>query len=184
MKSAVVAVLAVVGCAKSAPPATGWNVADYWKQAEAAARAWHDDAELVLIAAGATDVNGVSHLETLDAHLRFEYRSQVDLVKTAAERVGASAGRPPNCLFSVYIHAQRTQVSTGMRTGDCAGPRLGPVKCTVTRIWQRALAQGAPAIALANIELDLSGAVRRWRFVIVDHASKQPLFDENFDDDC
>lgn len=184
MVLAMLAVLAVVGCAKRVPSATGWAVTDYWSQAEAAAHAWHDDAELVLIHADATDAKGVSHLETPNARLRFEYRSQVDLAKTAAERVGVSAGRPPNCLFAVYIHDRRTQVSTGMRTGDCAGPRLGPVRCTIARIWQRARDRGAPASARANIELELSGEVRRWRFVILDPASQQPVVDTQFDDDC
>ena len=174
----------IIGCAKRASSTTGWEVAEYWHQAEAAAHAWQLDAELVLIHADATDAQGVSHLETPNARLRFEYRTQVDLAKTAAERVGVSAGRPPNCLFAVYIHDQRTQVSTGMRTGDCAGPRLGPVRCTIARIWQRARDRGAPASARANIELGLSGEVRHWRFVIIDPANQQPVLDAQFADDC
>ncbi len=177
------AVVVLLGCSPSRPVA-GWDVAAYWQRADLTARAWHDDAELVLIAADATDARGIAHLETPNAHLRFEYRSQIDLAQTARERVGVSAGRPANCLFSVYIHDQRTQVSTGMRTGDCAGPRLGPVRCTIARIWERAIERGAPSSALANLELHLSGEVRRWRFVILDRASSKPMVDETFDDDC
>jgi hypothetical protein len=179
----VLALALALGCS-ARPPPTGWDVAAYWQQADAAARAWHGDAELVLVTADATDAKGNAHLETPKARLRFEYRSQVDLAQTAREHVGVSAGRPANCLFSLYIHDQRAHLSTGMRTGDCAGPRLGPVRCTVARIWERAIAKGAPASALANLELHLSGELRRWRFVILDRASNQPVVDETFADDC
>jgi len=83
-------------------------------------------------------------------------------------------------LFASYIHDQRTQLSTGMRTGDCAGPRLGPVKCSIVQIWRRAIAKGSPTLGVANIEMHLSGTVRRWRFTKSDHG----LVDETFEDDC
>ncbi|GEM_PF-2734080 len=170
--------LAFVGCSQSG--ATGWDTSSYWKQAETTAHAWQQDAELVLLIADATDAKGIAHLEAPSARLRFEYRSQVDLAKTAAEQVGVSAGRPANCLFASYIHDKRTQLSTGMRTGDCAGPRLGPVKCSIVQIWKRAIAKGSPTVGVANIEMHLSDTVRRWRFTKTDHG----LVDETFDDNC
>ncbi len=178
MNHAIFAVFAVGACSQSSAP--GWNTSTYWRQAETAAHAWQADAELVLLVADATDANGIAHLEAPSARLRFEYRSQVDLAKTAEEQVGVSAGRPANCLFASYIHDRRTQLSTGMRTGDCAGPRLGPVKCSIAQIWKRAIAKGAPTMGTANIEMHLSGTVRRWRFTKTDHGQ----VDENFDDDC
>ena len=170
--------LALVACSQNSAP--GWDTATYWRQAESAAHAWQADAELVLLIADATDAKGIAHLEAPSARLRFEYRSQVGLAKTAAEQVGVSAGRPANCLFASYIHDQRTQLSTGMRTGDCAGPRLGPVKCSIVQIWKRAIAKGSPTVGVANIEMHLSGTVRRWRFTKSDHG----LVDETFEDDC
>ncbi len=168
------ALILLVAC--SPPPPRAWEVAAYNAKADAAARAWHDDAELVLLIADRVDAQGMAHLDAT-SKLKFEYRSQADLEKTRAEHVGVSAGRPPNCLFAQYIHDRRTQLSSGMRTGDCAGPRLGPVRCTVQQVWTRAVAKGAPAGGTANLELHLSGDRRRWRFVAPDR-------DLSFDDDC
>jgi len=48
------------------------------------------------------------------------------------------------------------------------------------QIWKRAIAKGSPTVGVANIEMHLSGTVRRWRFTKSDHG----LVDETFEDDC
>jgi hypothetical protein len=83
-------------------------------------------------------------------------------------------------------------IRTNRNTG-CYGTALaGPLRCTVAKLWQRAIAKGAPNPA--TIRLDTAAAAppelparRIWTFEIVDNVTDGPskkLFAATFDDDC
>jgi hypothetical protein len=63
----------------------------------------------------------------------------------------------------------------------CLGIGAGTgVRCTVIQIWQRALADGAPANAVAKIST--IGGIG-WTFAI-DDAPRDVHFSRSYDDDC
>jgi hypothetical protein len=62
---------------------------------------------------------------------------------------------------------------------ECKEPLLGPPKCTTQQIWKKALAQGAPPNAVAEIGYRGWDNKARWYFDI-----KGTKFSEMYDDDC
>ena len=61
-----------------------------------------------------------------------------------------------------------------------------PIRCTISQVWQRAIAAGAPPPSLADIVLGLEVGhpTRAWKFEIKDRAKGTVVFTKTFADDC
>jgi hypothetical protein len=67
---------------------------------------------------------------------------------------------------------------------ECLDSLPEPAKCSVAAIWRRALSDGAPHPAFADLRLEPHGRARRWTFEITDHAKEQTVFRKSYPDDC
>jgi hypothetical protein len=183
--AAVAIVVNVRNCAaKQDRMQNGWNVASYLAEATSDAVRWHSDAELVELTADYTDAQGNAHLENGDSTFSFTFQS----LAAAASNTGAGGqlGAAPSkkrtyCQLNEYIHNRRPQLSDGLRDGACTDRQ--PIRhCDVVQIWQRAIAQGAPKDALADIDYDATG----WRFKITDRSvmPNKTIIKLRLPDDC
>ncbi|MFT3693006.1 MAG: hypothetical protein QM831_07685 [Kofleriaceae bacterium] len=152
----------------------GWNVQHYLDEAIGD----RPDAQLYRIAVEYVDADGNAWLD-MDSTFSFEFAKRGG--GGPHVQLGARAAKPDTCGIHVYIHHARTQLSSGLVDGPCDLPDLPPLRCKVTDVWKRAIALGAPANALARIDLDH----RTWRFEIVDREHHDKVvFTHEWSDDC
>jgi hypothetical protein len=176
----------------------GWDVSRYLAQAIELARATEPDAELQDVYADFVDSAGRAQLTLPRARLIFGFRSpRLSTDPPPPERLGMPGPRRQDrCQIVVEIKRQDTSLSTHQRepSGPTCGTSLpGAPRCSVVQIWQRAIAKGAPASALADIRLrsratESGTASRAWELTITDRSGGPSggvtVFRSAFDDDC
>ncbi len=171
--------------------AAGWDVQQYLAEAVADATSQWSDAELMKITADYVDSTGRAQLDVDGARLSYWFRSPSRAQPPdPPSRIGLPAPtRTKPCQLRERIHYKGdTSLSSDTQTDSspgCGASVPGPLRCTVREIWQRAIAKGAPASALASIWLRTEGdpPKRTWHFEINDatHAHDVRV---RFDDDC
>ena len=174
------------------------------------AQAWADDAELIGLTGSFVDPSGRSHLSA-SGSWDFRFRSPShQKARSARVQKPVPGARPtsaqgPSCRYDYDVSYQsagaggtRHFISYDGRevfpdrhdvSPDwvCRESLPGPPRCSIAAVWQRALRQGAPNPALADIELTTTGGVRQWSFKIRDRSGPvqpKPLFKLIFADDC
>jgi len=144
--------------------------------------------------AGSVDPDGKVHPE-LRGSLRLELSSASHPPSNEKPILGAPAPRGPKCprlSVHTYVHSgsksrRLYEAEATWIDDEICGPSLpGPVRCGVAAIWRRALADGAPRPAYADVRLETRGTQRRWRFEITDHSEplEPVVFHREYADDC
>lgn len=173
--------------APKAPPANGIAVSAGYNSALAMAQEKFPDARLARISAEYVDPAGVAEISYGgEVRYRFVSPSHANQPPPTAPVLGAPATATlVDCRVSVY--ADRThKLHVGSTYTDNCDEVLpaGSPHCTVEAIWQKAIDKGAPAQALATIELRVRYGKPQWRFQIQDQARNQNVADLAFSDDC
>jgi hypothetical protein len=175
----------------------------YVVQELASARGMAPDAQVVGLAADFVDEAGLVHSSFLRGgyyvpgghiEMTFSSASHGSGGGPQPEMLGAPAtGKPaalcPRLLVSARLRGNKARSLTiegTWRDGDCRVSFPDPVRCSVAQIWQRAITEGAPHPALADIDLGpaKSQKGRAWRFQIIDRDTQKVVFTKGFADDC
>ncbi|MBS2029946.1 MAG: hypothetical protein JST54_18740 [Deltaproteobacteria bacterium] len=141
-------------------------------------------------------------LDVPDDGISFRFRSPSHDA-AGAQASAASLGRPnqPNpqadCVIEVETRPSGARWATGgfrvrsrANPSSCGRSLPTPPRCTLAQVWARAIAQGAPAAALADLDLSTrTDGTRAWSFTITDWskgsiARIQPVFSMTTPDDC
>jgi hypothetical protein len=148
------------------------------------------DVKLLRIEAAFLDESGLAQLGFGgEVRYRFVSPSRARQPPPTAPVLGAPAvdNRLP-CRVSVKATKDHElNASSPFGTGsECSSEEAlpGAPRCTAAALWQKARQMGAPANALASVELRMSGGKARWHFTILDSASNQYVFDHDLPDDC
>jgi hypothetical protein len=151
------------------------------------------DAELSSLRAGVVDPDGKIHPELrglLALHLRSPSHGGAPAPIPGAPRRGAKC---PQLRVSTHIRSGARAsrlVDAETSWGDdesCAPSSPAPLKCTIAAIWKRALADGAPKPAYADVRLDTAdGGKRVWTLLIKDKSNvlETTIFQHDYADDC
>ncbi|MBL4634426.1 MAG: hypothetical protein JKY56_11170, partial [Kofleriaceae bacterium] len=134
------------------------------------------DAQLVISSANGVSPDGTANL-LLDPqfHVQYSFVSPSQLVNPDL-RLGVTTGR--TCMYIVL--AQMSELSTyGFGPPMCNTNVLEPPQCTYKEVWQRAIAQGAPAKgAVATIARVRGVAGNVWAFSIGGIANTLSIADD------
>jgi type II secretory pathway pseudopilin PulG len=168
--------------------AYGWDVQEYLAEAIADAKQQWPDAELMKITADYVDSYGRAQLDVSDGRLSYWFRSPARATPPPAPaRIGMPApSRTQPCQLRERIYKRDTSLTRDTQTDSspgCGESQPQPLGCTIPQIWQRAIAKGAPASALASITLRTEYGKRVWKLEI-DDATHAHDFHATFDDDC
>jgi hypothetical protein len=133
--------------------------------------------------------------------ITFRFRSE----SRAASRAQPpeALGRPvalgsstPSCVIQVQTRNGKSLAASDtvrvheLPEAQCGRSSAAPVKCTLAQVWAKALTQGAPKEALAQIELELDrDAHWVWKFEVFDWSKgpagmNVPAFSAIVPDDC
>jgi serine/threonine protein kinase len=148
------------------PNAKAFDVTGYIPEATRAARAVFEDAILVRIDAEGVYPNGKADL-TLDGNFSVLYRFRSRSRAVRPKDLPLGVEHKPTCLF--YVSVQKDTITNYVVTGfPCDYAEVGPPKCSVAGVWQKAIRGGAPsknAVAEVGYWADPKG-VGRWSFSI------------------
>ena len=149
------------------------------------ARAWADDAELVMIEGKYVRPDGVVELgDTISGRWHFLFRSPSQAsARSEAEPQSVVPGAPVPARTSPYdcfsFSVSRGSGRSHNLVLDSGGPvtcrsGLGPAmakppQCTVEQVWARAKQQGAPDPGYAAITARVEDGAWRWSFQIEGH---------------
>jgi len=121
---------------------------------------------------------------TIDLTLNEDFKASYNFVarvpvRTQSLPIGVSTGPNKPCAF-VYVSVTALGVKVyGGRVDECPELMNSPPSCSVSEVWQAAIAQGAPAQnAVANLRLDRGRRDRNWWFEV------PGVFDTRVPDNC
>lgn len=184
--------------------AKGLDFAEREAAAASAARDIASDAELSRAEINFVDSTGhvelprkpIGSRDIHDVGIRFFFVSPRLAGGPAKGQLGGWA-QPGNaagagCMIEVDAFGPGTRGHDNLRVrqrdDSCGESMPTPPRCSLAQVWSKAIAQGAPRDALADIRLVQHDGKRRWDFTITDwnkpDAYVNPAFQTHIDDDC
>ena len=142
-----------------------------------------------------------NHPDLVFARARFEYvdaegvldpedgEAVIEMGRASAEtqrKIGAKvkpAAQPEDCFALRLAEAVWTHEPTSEPPTSCLLVKPYTPRCSVAKIWQRAMAKGAPKGALALVAVRLADGGATWSFTIED-APRDIHIAHTFSDDC
>lgn len=183
---------------------------EYVSRSIAEARSVAPDAEVIGLTAEFVDEAGLVH-STFEVDGYYAPGGKLAMMFRSSSH--ASGGGSPamlgapvtgktseNCPF-LYVGAglqgggsKSLGVESHWKDNDCRPSFPAAIRCTISQVWKRAIAAGAPHPALADIVLgpEVGHPVRVWNFEIKDRSSANKggydsftvVFSRTFADDC
>lgn len=167
---------------------TEWYIA-----AQKAASEWAQDSELILMEGDLITPDGIAQKQgywrfVFQSKARFESRVPPTSPIPGAPVTAARSTCRYEFKISPYFGRGGLIASKGP-SGNCRKMEapLGPPRCPVKEVWNRAIKLGAPNPGWADISyVKSSDGSNVWAFVIQDRATggPKPIFSANIPDDC
>jgi hypothetical protein len=173
---------------------TPFDADGYIARSLAKAKETAPDGELASLFAGYVDPDGKIHPE-IKGSLRLIFRSPSHPPSAEKPILGAPPAGGPKCPrlnLRTYVYSgsktrRLVEVEPSWQDDATCGPTLPqPLRCSVAAIWRRAIADGAPRPAYADLQLETRDTRRVWQLKITDRSDvfEKVVFRREYPDDC